>query len=535
MYLLLSAGGLIKKGHRRDRSDGGIDVARLADEIQKEKSGKEKGDSREEDSEKDAKEIKTRKPSPKLGPIIDRQESRDSAHHMTPDLDQSKSPLWSRDKSAEKRERKEVEKMFRADVAARTSPFADTNPFRDDVDSTVTSRPLEREFTNMSFVDDVMRDEQVPAEHVEEARARVMETLAQWKTHAQTIDDVYESARAKIELRKQQVLAAIDDVTTSMLTQLDARHTTEREEAATAVRQLQQLQDSCDASDVTTADLPRRPVTEPCEFVFDSNLNLKTALGPFFGQVQIRPIAQSFGHPGPNRSQTDNVQVHTRHLVDGTFAVLRVAEFCGVFRCVTNKDARECGITDVALTNDSEIVVVDRHNKLVKVFDHRGTLLRFVGRHSLKQPSRVTVLPWSNQILVSDNATKSLNLYHTSGSILGPFATELQFPIAHCVLAPASVAVVDFETKECAVYEFQASGSVERRNTFALGLDTPAYITATGSGQVVVSDWSANKVRFYDVATGDVIREVSKSGNGVGELKKPARCRCRLFWSRVCD
>ena len=476
-------------------------------------------------AEKTAKSEKSEKPDKQDGD--EKTVEKRSDDHALQTFDDSSSLLKERKKDIEKKERKEIEQMFRAESPSKLPVFADTNPFR--------ASPIptgdEREFTNMSFViEGEEKDDHVTA-CSDEVKVKLSDTLKQWQLHCASSEQMYDLASRLIEKRKADMLLAVTELANELKTQLNNRYTVATQEAKTAISKLQELEEKTDSEDcaIQLSDIPRKPASEPYEMTYDKDADLKQSLAAVFGQIEIKPISQVFGTP---RDLKVTAQKQQRKCVTESTGLLEKIEYRGAFVTKTSKDVRECGITDLTLTNEHEIVVVDRHNKLVKVFDYKGALLRFVGRHSLKQPSRATVLPWSNQILVSDNATQTANLYHSSGSILSDFATDLKFPIAHCIVGHNQVAVIDFEPKQVAIYTFDQYGKYSKTCTFPVMLDCPAYIASTPDGNIAVSDWSCNKVKVFDSA-GELIKENSKVGSGSAEFKKPqgvtADCYGNLF------
>ncbi|KAK2154550.1 hypothetical protein LSH36_265g00004 [Paralvinella palmiformis] len=204
----------------------------------------------------------------------------------------------------------------------------------------------------------------------------------------------------------------------------------------------------------------------------------------------------------------DQLPVDNQELVDTV--LLRKPVVVKRFVGKTKKEHRDIGVTDVAVTSSGDVIIVDKHNKLVKMFTSEGEFLRFVGRKQVKAPSRITILS-SGEILVTDNSSKSVKIFSADGATyVAEFADDLDQPISHCELFDGKIAIVDFSTCNIVIYE--RSGRAV--HYFKTGLQCPAYVGGTRNGSIVVSDWRNSKVRIYDVV-GKLITELDSDNHGI--------------------
>jgi DNA-binding beta-propeller fold protein YncE len=209
-------------------------------------------------------------------------------------------------------------------------------------------------------------------------------------------------------------------------------------------------------------------------------------------------------------------------------------EEMGRFHVKSPKDVRECGVTDIALTSSGCVIVVDKHNKLVKMFDAanaisgRGTgssngrsnssVATFIGTDCLKEPARVTVLRSVDHILVTDVGRAAVVEFDSKGNFVRTFVSNLKYPASVAEAADGSVAVVDYETKE--VVFFDEGGSKMRSVKCGGGEKAcPAFTICTTDGRLISSDWQNNTVSVVDAATGDSIATLT-SADGV-RFKQP--------------
>lgn len=185
----------------------------------------------------------------------------------------------------------------------------------------------------------------------------------------------------------------------------------------------------------------------------------------------------------------------------------------GTFTAQTPKDSRECGIVDIAITEDKQVLVVDKHNRLVKIFDFHGNFEGYLGRDRLKEPSRVTVLANTGNVLVTDNSSKVIKLFHKDGQYVNDFVSELKQPAGLCQLPDGSIAVVEFVTKSVIIYD----QSGKQLQAFTTDTSCPAFISCTLDSHILISDWRLNVLKVYDV-TGCEIQEVNGYRSAEGQL-----------------
>jgi hypothetical protein len=178
-----------------------------------------------------------------------------------------------------------------------------------------------------------------------------------------------------------------------------------------------------------------------------------------------------------------------------------------VICCRWKKDKRACGITDIALTDNGLLFVIDQHNKTVKVFNLQegGKLVNTVGRDVLQKPSRVSYSAKHKQIIVADDATHKLRIFNADDcSDLGTFqlpsavSTLLQYPVGYCLTDNGLMLAVDFDSKSIVKWH----KDTQQVNVFETGLECPAYMTVTSTGHVAITDWKASCLKLFDLTTG---------------------------------
>jgi len=138
-----------------------------------------------------------------------------------------------------------------------------------------------------------------------------------------------------------------------------------------------------------------------------------------------------------------------------------------------------------------------------------GKLVRVLGRDVIGRPSRVTYVPSTDSIVVTDDQARRLRVFSTSAwtqqDPIFPPATStagdsdggsglLQFPSGHSVSADGRLAVVDFQTKSVVVWNTKRRPGTDPDAVMVCetGLPCPGNVAITRGGQLAVTD---SKVR----------------------------------------
>jgi len=141
-----------------------------------------------------------------------------------------------------------------------------------------------------------------------------------------------------------------------------------------------------------------------------------------------------------------------------------------------------------------------------------GKLMCVLGRDVIGRPSRITYMPSTDSIIVTDDQARRLRVYSAvnwtqKGSLSPPAASIsedvgsgsrlLQFPSGHCMMADGRLAVIDFESKSVVVWDTKSSDK-RRSGTESdavmvcqTGLPCPGNVAVTHGGHLAVTDSKA--------------------------------------------
>jgi sugar lactone lactonase YvrE len=194
------------------------------------------------------------------------------------------------------------------------------------------------------------------------------------------------------------------------------------------------------------------------------------------------------------------------------------------FNARTQYDEKDCALCDIALDNDGNIIVVDRDNRKVKIFDVNGNLKMSTAENAFKTPNRVAFLRQSKTILVKDE--KYIRILSMDGNIIGAFGDrELKQPVGLAQAENGDVLVTEWTGSSVVVFSEKGT----RLRSFPTACEAAGYITGAPNGNILVTDWKQHVVKIFDSA-GNFIRQYgSQQGSGPGQLDHPYGVCCDRF------
>ncbi len=155
----------------------------------------------------------------------------------------------------------------------------------------------------------------------------------------------------------------------------------------------------------------------------------------------------------------------------------------------------------MAVNSEGEVLICDRNNKYLKMFNKDGTFKMIIGQGLLKDPNRVCVLKQTNTILVNDNMMRCIKLFHKDGTFVCDFIKDLQYPTAICENYKGDIVVTEYISKQVLIYD---QSGTKLLHYFKSLLPAPAYVTAGPKGQMLVTDWRHHSFNTYQV-NGDIM------------------------------
>ncbi|ESN95184.1 hypothetical protein HELRODRAFT_179784 [Helobdella robusta] len=178
-------------------------------------------------------------------------------------------------------------------------------------------------------------------------------------------------------------------------------------------------------------------------------------------------------------------------------------------------DEKECALCDVTLDAAGNIIVVDKDNRRIKVFDSEGRLKMLSDEAAeLKSPNRVLWLRNSGQILVKDE--KYLKLFGQDGRFVGLLTEKLKQPVGLAQNEAGDILVTEWMAGEVVTLDQEG----KRMKSFPVLCEAAGYITCCPNGNIVVSDWKQHVIKIFD-ANGRFLKQYGGQGSGDNQLDHP--------------
>ena len=185
-------------------------------------------------------------------------------------------------------------------------------------------------------------------------------------------------------------------------------------------------------------------------------------------------------------------------------------------------DAKDCALCDISIDVDGNIIVVDRDNRKVKVFDSNGNLQLSTGVWILKNPNRVTALKHTGRILVKDD--KSLRIINPHGTFEHHTFADLKQPVGITQTDEGEVLITDW--MDSSVHVYNEKGNVT--HAFRIACEAPGYICSSPSGNIIISDWKQHCVKIFN-RKGELLHNYGRHGSGDAELDHPYGVCCDKY------
>ena len=370
-------------------------------------------------------------------------------------------------------------------------------------------------FLNLAF-SDLDDDKNVTVEQLKlmavDTERSLDEAYANWSKYSDTLTRNRELLHGRIEQRKQEVLNMINEHAQSLHEKLEASVESQLELGSGTLQflssSLQRTQAiSQGINSENNADVDKQDIFLDMQEIREGiNNNVPIWL----------PLALK--HAGP----VDYLATHlfgTLQVVDKELYPLRLAERVDLVRSFSIKtkwDEMPCAIVDMAVTEDQEVLVCDKNNKLLKVFDKNGQFKMLMGHGQVKDPTRVISLRHTNSVLVTDNAMRRVKMYHKNGTFVCDFICDIKYPTSLCENYKGDIVVVEFDSRSILVYS--PEGQVV--HSFKSSLPNPTHIACTPGGDVIVTDWRNHAVRTFHV-DGDLAWRFRDRGAGDAQMEQP--------------
>ena len=235
------------------------------------------------------------------------------------------------------------------------------------------------------------------------------------------------------------------------------------------------------------------PLSTKLNVAFSPGNPTDTNLQIIFGQVKIENAALN--------KERFKVVSKNEDLVapSKTSTVGSCVELINAFECRGLADPKDIWPTGLSILSDDRIVIMDRENRRVKIFDKDGQYLREFGQEELGCPYDVAILKNGN-IAVTDYDEEDVKIYTPDGSILAKLKGPMRYPRGITVDASGHIIIVDAHSHRLVVHEHTKGKVVkiiEGKDEDNSDLfNDPYYVTTNKKGYIIITDWVAPNVKI---------------------------------------
>ena len=219
----------------------------------------------------------------------------------------------------------------------------------------------------------------------------------------------------------------------------------------------------------------------------DTNLEI------IFGQVKI--------HNTPLNKEPTDETAHKNEAITLTKSPTSylTVELISAFECRGLSDPKDIWPTGLSILSDDRIVIMDRENRRVKMFDKDGQYIREFGQEELGCPYDVAILKNGN-IAVTDYDQEDVKIFTPDGSILAKLKGPMRYPRGITVDGNGHIIIVDAHSHRLVVHE-QTKGKVvkiiEGKDEDNSDLfNDPYYVATNKKGYIIITDWVAPNVKI---------------------------------------
>ena len=155
-------------------------------------------------------------------------------------------------------------------------------------------------------------------------------------------------------------------------------------------------------------------------------------------------------------------------------------------------DKKICSLSDISITPEGDILIVDKDNKMIKVFDASGGALFNTEISSFNAPKSISLFQVSGNALIKDD--KQLKILEIEGGIIPGFAPYLKQPVGLCSLGGVRFLITDWVSGN--IHCINEDGQEEFK--FPSQTEAPSYICSDReTGRIAISDWKHNVVKVF--------------------------------------
>ncbi|XP_060587719.1 E3 ubiquitin-protein ligase TRIM71-like [Ruditapes philippinarum] len=166
-------------------------------------------------------------------------------------------------------------------------------------------------------------------------------------------------------------------------------------------------------------------------------------------------------------------------------------------------DSKEVWPTGVAVTKDDNLVIVDRDNKKVKIYERNGKLKQEIqgkGENKLETPFDVTVLK-SGDIAVSDHEAENVKLFKVTGEHILTITDGIKYPRGITTNSKGEVIILDCQLRQVTIHDPKSGHllkTIECKDAKDIKvLVDPYYVGVTAQDNIIITDTASPNIKVF--------------------------------------
>ncbi|KAJ8320323.1 hypothetical protein KUTeg_001910 [Tegillarca granosa] len=187
--------------------------------------------------------------------------------------------------------------------------------------------------------------------------------------------------------------------------------------------------------------------------------------------------------------------------------------------------------TGLAITKNDEMVLVDRGNKKVKIYDGSGKLKTEIygpKDNKLQSPFDVTILK-SGNLAVTDHGAEDVKIFKPNGEFVSNIKGQFKYPRGITTNSKGEIIVVDCNLLQLTVHDPE-SGKVLKTisgkdNSGLKLLVDPYYVSVTHQDNILVTDTAAPNIKVFS-PDGKYLADYGNYGTKEDQILQPYGICC---------
>ncbi|XP_013402010.1 tripartite motif-containing protein 3 [Lingula anatina] len=196
------------------------------------------------------------------------------------------------------------------------------------------------------------------------------------------------------------------------------------------------------------------------------------------------------------------------------------------FECKGVYDHKEIWPSGIAVNQKGDMLVVDRDNKRIKVYNSQGKYLNDfggMGKNILWCPYDIAIMKNGN-LAVTDNEKEDVKIFSPQGDAVTIIHSHFKHPRGIAVNSKGQLIVVDCGMRRLTIHDPDTGHIVQtipaKQEDSHNYFTDPYYVTVTSNDSIIVTDWAAPNIKVFN-SEGKLIGEHGTYGIQEDQILEP--------------